>query len=174
MYRLIYLKPTVRFNHTIGIPHQGSESKPILLLPGSRDALTANNFFPQNILLISVRMKATLIRPFWTRKDTQKSFRDACLWVLWTLLISIIEFFSSIFSFDFFCFLLHYTFGLALNRPGYLGIVALASCTYYGLSLKPSHNLVMGQRCTSPPYTDALSDPGSSLTLFFAKGQAER
>lgn len=44
------------------------------------------------------------------------SFRDACLWVSWTLLTSIINIFSSIFmfSFDWFCFLLHYTSGLAL------------------------------------------------------------
>lgn len=44
------------------------------------------------------------------------SFRDACLWVSWTLLTSIINIFSSIFmfSFDLFCFLLHYTWGLAL------------------------------------------------------------
>lgn len=105
------------------------------------------------------------------REDTQKSFRDACLWVLWTLLTSRIKFFSSIFTFYLFCFLLHYTCGLALNRPGYLGIVALASCTYYGRSLKPSCNLIVGPRCTSPRYTDALSDPGSSPTLFLPRDQ---
>lgn len=45
-------------------------------------------------------------------------------------------------------FALH--FGSGAYRPGYLGIVALASCTYYCLSLKPSRNLATGQRCTSP------------------------
>lgn len=36
--------------------------------------------------------------------------------------------------------------GSGAYRPGYLGIVALASCTYYGLSFKPSRNLATGQR----------------------------
>lgn len=51
------------------------------------------------------------------RKDKQKSFRDACLWVSWTLLITIINIFSSnLYLFIwFFCFLLHYTLGLALT-----------------------------------------------------------
>lgn len=103
-------------------------------------------------------MKATLTRPFWTRKDT-KSFRDACLWVSWTLLTSIIDFFSSIFLFDLFVclfFLLSFAlhFGSSAHRPGYLGIVALASCTYYGLSLKPSPQTLSQwvTGCTSPAY----------------------
>lgn len=70
------------------------------------------------------------------RKDTQKSFRDACFWVSWTLLTSIINIFSfNLYLVIFFSLLLSFAlhFRSGAQRPGYLGIVALASCTYNGL-----------------------------------------
>lgn len=63
--------------------------------------------------------------------DTTDSF-PLSLFFIWFVLLS---------------FALH--FGSGAYRPGYLGIVALASCTYYGLSLKPSRNFARGQRCKS-------------------------
>lgn len=37
-------------------------------------------------------------------------------------------------------------------------------------SLKPSHNLTVGQRCTLSTYTDPLSDPKRYLTLILSSG----
>ena len=77
---LLHSKPTVKFNHTTDTPHWGSESKPTLLLPGSHDALTANLFFPpEDILLISVRMKATLTRPFWKTRKRHTKVIQGCM-----------------------------------------------------------------------------------------------
>lgn len=161
------LKPTLGLNHPIVSSH-GFGIKPILLLPGSHDALTAKlfSFLLKNI--ISVQTKARLTRPLVSKRRHTKVIQG-CMFVSFvdtTDFCNQLLFFSLFFSFGLLSFALH--FGSGAHRPRYLSIVAHASCTYYGLSLKPSRNLATGQRCTSPSNADSYSEPGrSEFTLVF-------
>lgn len=115
-----------------------------------------------------MQTKARLTRSLLSKRRHTKVIQG-CMFVSFvdtTDFCNQLLFFSLFFSFGLLSFALH--FGSGAYRPRYLGIVAHASCTYYGLSLKPSRNLATGQRCTSPSNADSYSDARrSDFTLIF-------
>lgn len=104
-------------------------------------------------------------------EKTQKSFRDACLWVSWTLLTSIIDFFSSIFSFDLFCFLLHYILGLALTDQVTSALLPMHHALIMVCLWSPVTTLQRVRGAHRLHTLIHIQMQEASLTLFFAKGQ---
>lgn len=104
-------------------------------------------------------------------EKTQKSFRDACLWVSWTLLTSVIEFFSSIFSFDLFCFLLHYILSLALTDQVTSALLPMHHALIMVCLWSPVTTLQRVRGAHRLHTLIHIQMQEASLTLFFAKGQ---